>query len=218
MSVCEKIIARDVNNYINIIDEKNIKFKGCFEIDRDFHKNHSKRIVAIALANYYINGKSCDETIIEYLNDTTDFNFAKNYGIYDFCLGSKMKGQNKLFKRDIRDFSVCDTSLSKMNRYYVSNEGSELIKKLPPLDKNKLTDTEKVKLINPDQVNLFDFIEDTVTIEPKDRETNIESGWKCTIFNKYIEKKHNNEYDVNYDYYINECNKIINAVENDRRK
>lgn len=214
--VCKKIIARDVNNYLNIIDDKVIKFKGCFEIDRDYHKNHSKRIVPIALANYYINNIPCEKTIIEYLDNKKDFSFAENHGIYDFCLGSKMKGQNKLFKRYISGLKVIDEPLSKMNRYYVSNEGYELIKKLPPLEKNKLTETEKFKINHPNQINLFDYIEDTITIEPEDRESNIEAGWKCTLFNKYIHKENNDDYDINYEYYINECKKIINAVGNEK--
>ena len=199
---CKKIIAKDVNNYISIITDDNIKFKGCFEIDRDYHKNHSKRIVPICLANYFINNINPSDTIRDYLMDTK-FKFAENYGIFDFCIGAKMKGKNKLFKRDIKDFEIVDEPLARMNRYYVSNNGSELIKKLPPLDKNYLTETDKQP---SNQINIFDIVED-VRVEPKDRETNIEAGWKCTLFNKYEEK---DNYDINYNYYIEECNKIIN--------
>jgi len=200
---CKKIIAKDVNNYINIITDENIKFKGCFEIDRDYHKNHSKRIVPISLANYFINNIDINTTIYNHLFPETKYSFAENYNIFDFCIGSKMKGQNELFKRYIKDFKVVDEPLARMNRYYVSNQGYELIKKLPPLEKNYLTETDKA---SSNQMNIFDIIED-VKIEPKDRETNIEAGWKCTLFNKYEEK---NNYDINYNYYIEECNKIIN--------
>lgn len=214
--VCKTIIARDVNNYINIIDDKTIKFKGCFEIDRDYHKNHSKRIVAIALANYYINGIPCEKTIINHINKKDDYSFAKNYGIYDFCLGVKMKGQNKLHKRTIEDFKIVDVPLSKMNRYYVSTDGYELIKILPPSEANYLTSTDKHKIKHGEsQINIFDFIDD-VYVEPEDRETNIEAGWKCTLFNKYINKDEK-DYNLNYEYYINECSKIINAVNNEKK-
>lgn len=206
---CKKIIAKDVNNYINVISDDNIKFKGCFEIDRDYHKNHSKRIVPLALANYFINNIDINNTIINHLSNKEYYNLPKdldgpylNYGIFDFCIGAKMKGQNRLFKRYIRDFQIIDEPLSKMNRYYVSNQGYELIKKLPPLVKNYLTDTDKEP---SNQLNIFNEIED-VKINPKDRETNIEAGWKCTLFNKYYDGK----YDINYQYYIEECNKIIN--------
>ena len=204
----KKIINRDVNNYIaEIIDENNntlyFKYKGCFEIDRDFHKNHSKRIVPIALANYYINGVKPIETIYNHFLED-DYSFCKNYGVFDFCLGSKMKGKNKLFARTTNSNSVNDLQLGRVTRYYVSNDGVELIKKLPPSESNYLTETDK----HPEnQMNMFDIIED-VKVDPKDRETSIEAGWKSTVFNKYID----DDYDLNYSYYINEVNKIINKI------
>ncbi len=45
------------------------------------------------------------------------------------------------------------------------------------------------------------------------REISIERNWNINIFNKFIEKLIS-EYDVNYKYYIHECNKIINEIEN----
>jgi hypothetical protein len=206
---CDRMIMRDVNNYINVIEGNKVKFKGCFEIDRDYHKNHSKRIIPLALANYYINKVEPVETIYNHLNKVDNYSFADNHGIYDFCLGAKMKGSNKLYSRSIINNAIVDESLNKMNRYYVSNNGCELIKKLPPLEKNYLTETEKYNIKNGyNQLDIFDFIED-VRVEPKDRESNLEAGHKCTLFNRYIES---DNYDINYDYYINECTKIINNI------
>ena len=205
--IYDKLIMRDVNNYI-AIKGNDIKFKGAFEIDRDYHKNHSKRIVPIALANYFIDGIVPELTIQQHIDrykygvEDKNYKFAKNYGIFDFCLGSKMKGQNKLFKREIKGLSIIDTELARMNRYYISKEGYELIKKLPPLEKNRITDTDKAPF---NQTNIFDIVED-VQVEPKDRETNIEASWKCLLFNKY----HENEYLIDYRYYIKEAYKVIN--------
>jgi hypothetical protein len=207
IQVCKKIIAKDVNNYINIIKDDNIKFKGCFEIDRDFHKNHSKRVVPIALANYFINGVDPLGTIDNHLHNT-EYSFAKNYGIYDFCLGAKMKGSNKLIQRYWSAHDLLEKPLSKMNRYFISNIGVDLVKKLEPLAKNYLTSTEKHQMkVDANQISIFDIIED-VKIDPSPREENLESGYKCTLFNKY----NVSNYDLNYDYYINECNKIINVL------
>ena len=205
--LCEKIIIRDVNNYINIISDDNIKFKGCFEIDRDYHKNHSKRIVPIALANYFINNISVEDTIYNHLKGV-EYSFAKNYDIYDFCLGAKMKGKNELVQRYWKGYELMEDPLSKMNRYYISNTGIELIKKLPPLEKHFLTETDKYKLkFDDQQLNIFDFIED-VKVDAEDRDENLEAGYKCTLFNKYKEYK----YDLNYDYYIKECYSIIDKL------
>ena len=47
----------------------------------------------------------------------------------------------------------------------------------------------------------------------KDKRINGESvGWLVTIFNRYIEMNIIN-YDINYKFYINECNKIIHQIE-----
>lgn len=252
---CKKIIARDVNNYINIIDDGYIKFKGAFEIDRDYHKNHSKRIVPIAVANYFLNGVAVSDTIKNHLNGTS-YEFAQNFGIYDFCLGAKMTGSNKLYKREVigqenfkksekrefvelfgyteiaRDFyaknykgaklddvfDICyeqstlkkDTELSKTTRYYVSNNGYQLIKKMPYLARKynnyvkKYISTFSTKYPKED----FSIVKD-IEIELPHRETNIESGQLCTVFNKAIDA----DYDINYQYYINECNKIIELYE-----
>ena len=225
--LCEKIIALNVNNYINIISDDNIKFKGCFEIDRDYHKNHSKRIVPIALGEYFINNKSIEETIFKHItmfstnsdsisnidnSNKHDISFYENYGIYDFCIGGKMKGDNKLYARSIQNFKVIDEPIGKINRYYISDNGTELIKKLPPLEKNGLTATDKYKAkIDQNQMNIFDIIEN-VKIEPSDREENLEAGWKCQLFNIFKE----DEYNINFKYYINECKKTINIIENGR--
>lgn len=200
--IYDKLIMRDVNNYI-AIKGKDIKFKGAFEIDRDYHKNHSKRIVPIALANYFINGIKPEDTLKNHSNSTYDF--AKNYGIYDFCIGSKMIGGNTLVARTYEGSEIIDTPLTKVTRYYVSNEGADLIKILPPLDKNFIPKTSKEP---KNQLNIFDFIDDETLVKPQDRESNIEAGYKSTVFNKFKEY----DYDINYEYYLNECYKIINIL------
>jgi hypothetical protein len=209
IQVCKKIIARDVNNYINIIDDDNIKFKGAFEIDRDFHKNHSKRIVPLALANYYIHGIDPADTIKNHIY-RGDYSFADNHGIFDFCLGAKMKGKNKLYSRIYTKEGVQEEKLSKITRYYVSNDGVELIKKLPPLKKNMMTHTDKHReKVDAAQMNMFDLVDD-VKVDASDRETNLEVGFKCEVLNVYDDTRPLSDYDINYQYYIRECEKTIN--------
>jgi hypothetical protein len=208
---CKKLIMRDVNNYINVIDDDNIKFKGVYEIDRDYHKNHSKRIVSLAVANYFINNIEPSDTIKDHMNNS-QYIFGKeykNYGIYDYCIGNKSKGSNILNERIVSKEGVIYNELGKVNRYYVSNKGNKLIKKMSPLEKNTITETDKLKELTPTQVNIFDFIEDNTLVEAKDRESEIEAGYKCTLFNIYQKEK---EYDLNYKYYFNEINKLIKPI------
>lgn len=196
----EKMIIRDVNNYIAIGLNNKVKLKGAFEIERDWHKNHSMKIVPIALKEYYVNNTPIEETIY----NCTD--------IFKFCKGAKSKGQNKLELWSYDEYGqLINEPLQKMNRYYVSsNSKKTLMKIMPPVI--KLTDTDKHRQkVNPNQSNLFDFIED-VRVDPE-RESNVEAGYKVTIFNKYIEKENIKDYNIDYSYYINECNKIINAIQ-----
>lgn len=157
-------------------------------------------IISQALWEYYVN----DKPVESYLRESTD--------IYQFLKMAKSIGKNTLELHSRDEYAnIIREDLQKINRYYISNEGKTLMKVMPPLD--KLTETEKHKLkINPNQMDLFDFVDD-VKVQ-LDRESNIEAGYKCTIFNKYIEKPIN-EYDINYDYYINECYKIINTINNE---
>ena len=51
---------KDVNNYISVYDDstlekEHVKLKGCFEIDKEYHKDPSMRIVPIALKEYFVN-------------------------------------------------------------------------------------------------------------------------------------------------------------------
>ena len=193
-----KMIVRDVNNYIAISTSGKVKLKGVFDIDKDWHKNHSMKIVPYALKEYYVNNIPVEETI-KNCND-----------IFKFCKGFKSKGQNTLELWSYDEYGkIIKEPLQKMNRYYVSSISDKILMKImPPLD--KLTHTEKYKKnVNSNQIDIFDFIDDVkVDIE---RESNIEAGYKVTIFNKYVIKDMS-EYKINYDYYINECYKIINVI------
>lgn len=194
-----KMIIRDVNNYIGIYTNGKVKLKGAFEIDRDWHKNHSMKIVPTALKEYYVNNIPVEETI-KNCND-----------IFKFCKGAKSKGQNVLELWSYDEYGqIVKEKLQKMNRYYLSSSSDKILMKImPPLE--KLTETEKHKIkVNPNQMNIFDLVEDVkVDLE---RENNIEAGYKVTIFNKFKEKNNIKDYDIDYDYYINECYKIINII------
>jgi hypothetical protein len=77
-----------------------------------------------------------------------------------------------------------DVILQKLIRYVVTNTGVSLIKIMPPLAKN------------PD----------------KERETEIEAGWKCTVCNNLstvIDMSN-----INLEYYLIQIKKVINAIEN----
>ena len=51
--------------------------------------------------------------------------------------------------------------------------------------------------------------------ESEERISAINKGYNVTPFMNYEEKE---DYDINYQYYINECNKIIEPIERGTRK
>lgn len=161
----KRIINRDVNNYIAEIINKNgdtlyFKYKGCFEIDPDFHKNKSQRIVPIALKEYFINGTPVSETI------------RNHKEIYDFCIGRKATGKTHHITVDGYGYQKY---VDKVIRYYIKNKGKVLYKQL---DEN--------------------------------RRSALNKGFQVAMFMEHYKSE---DYDINYDYYINECKKIINPID-----
>lgn len=129
----KQIIFSTVNDYIaEIIDPetgecKKVKFKGDFEIDKDYHKNNSQRIVAIALMEHYINGVDIKDVI-----RSKEWKFTNSRGesehtsIYDFCIGRKKTRNCMYYLIDNgRALSISD----KVIRYYISNSRNYLLKK-----------------------------------------------------------------------------------------
>ena len=172
---------------------KKLKLKGLFEIDKDWHKDHSQKIVPIALRDFFVKGIPIEDTI----SNCTD--------IYDFC--KMLKGtKGTVFEKQVYDGEkIIGVPQQKTTRYYVSNKGHKLLKVMPGID--KLTHTEKFKLTHPNQSDIFDYdIDDCKEIQ--ERESIVDGGNYLTIMNKLV--KHNNftSYDVNIEYYMEECRKI----------
>lgn len=166
----KQMIIRDVNNYISEYDDstpekEHLKLKGCFEIDKEYHKDPSMRIVPLALKQYFINNIPIEQTI----RNHTD--------IFDFCLRLKTNSASTPYFKYIDNGEVISKKLNRTTRYYVSNTGGILLK--------QFSDT---------------------------RASGVNTGYSVTIFNKFIEKPIN-EYDINYNFYIAETNKIKYAVD-----
>lgn len=115
----KQMIIRDVNNYIaeyedSTSENEHLKLKGCFEIDKEYHKDNSMKIVAIALKNYFINNIPIETTIKNHDN------------IYDFCMRLKINSSSKAFYNTFKDGDIQQIPLNRTTRYYVSNKGGGL--------------------------------------------------------------------------------------------
>lgn len=167
----KQMIIRDVNNYIaeyddSTPDKEHLKLKGCFEIDKEYHKDPSMRIVPIALKQYFIYNIPITETV----HSHTD--------IFDFCLRLKTNSKSTPYYKYLDDDGrIVDKKLDRTTRYYISNVGGIIIKQ-------------------------FD----------ESRASGVNVGYSVNLFNKYIEKPMK-EYNINYNFYISEANKIKYTVD-----
>jgi hypothetical protein len=69
----QKMIIRDVNNYIAVYESGKVKEKGAFETKKDWHKDNSYMVVPHAVKEYFVNGTPIEETLRNHEN------------ILDFC-------------------------------------------------------------------------------------------------------------------------------------
>jgi len=69
----ERMVIRDVNNYIAVGTDGKVKEKGAFETKKDWHKDNSYMVVPLAVRNYFVYNKPVEETLMEHKN------------ILDFC-------------------------------------------------------------------------------------------------------------------------------------
>jgi len=152
------------------------------------------------------------QAVKEYvLYNTPVEDFVRNHtDIFDFYKITRVKKDAHIESHllDKRSGGVNINKEQNIVRYYVSNEGVKLLKILPPLDRDKLTDTDKHRIkVNPNQLDIFSVVEDTFTIFKK-RIINVEASYDATIANIHIDKDIQ-EYNINYDYYIREVYKLI---------
>jgi hypothetical protein len=111
-----KMVIRDVNNYLAVTTKGKVKYKGAFEIDKDYHKDNSFKIIPIALSEYFVKDIPVEETIKNHTN------------IYDFCGRQKFKGGDYGTISTIVGNKIVVEKQQKNVRYYVSNKGSSFIK------------------------------------------------------------------------------------------
>lgn len=114
-----QMVIKDVNNYLaeytdSTSDNEHIKYKGCFEIDKEYHKDNSMRIVPIAIKKHFIDGLSVEEIVKNHKN------------MYDFCMRLKINSSSNAYYNVATTDGIIKTPLNRTTRYYVSNGGGGL--------------------------------------------------------------------------------------------
>jgi hypothetical protein len=118
-----KMIIRDVNNYMAVSKAGKVKCKGAFEWEdlakkkvATFHKNKSFLIIPKAIYAWFVHGTKPEDFL------------DQNQDIVDYCGGVKAKGGWHFEERKIINGELVNNKLQKIIRYYVSNNGSKLVK------------------------------------------------------------------------------------------
>jgi hypothetical protein len=108
----KKMIVKDVNNFLIVKKDGEIKIKGSFGYTQDITRGFRHPIVQKALYNYYIDGVPVEQTINEETN------------IYSFCIAQRTGKQFKTFFRTVDGLK----QMQKTNRYFVSTKSGSLVK------------------------------------------------------------------------------------------
>ena len=184
---------RDVNNYMALGEDGKLKRKGAYEYEREWHQNHSALIVPKVVEAVLLHGKDVRDYIINHDD------------IFDFMMFAKAPGGSHL--------ELDGVEIQRRSRYYVSITGGSLIKVSPPtgvmghFKKNNNTSKQIYEasdntIHNPDIHTKNKSIHDI-------RRVSIEAGWLVTDANNM---KNANRNTINYEYYITEAKKLIDAV------
>lgn len=216
-----RMMIRDVNNYIGEYEGGKLKRKGAYAHNRDdrgelpWHKDHSALIVPKAAEAALVR----NEDIRQYIKNHPD--------IMDFMLRTKINRSDKLLS--IRDGQ--ETQEQKVTRYYISNDGMSLVKTSPPTEgykvgqwkrASKLTDAYYNAVIDelkniPHVGAELDTIglpwDERINTKNKskydDRRTGINAGWLVTTCNDIKKARRDN---INYEWYIAETEKLVKPL------
>lgn len=186
------IAIRDVNNYIGVKANGEVKEKGKYVVEPEIYKDQSMKIVRIAVKEYFVNGIPVEKTI----NESTDIKL--------FMMGKRARTGNLEWREAESLTQLIREELPKNVRYYVSRSGGSIVKVLAAS-----TTKKKKDILDPDQLNLFKV--KTKTKEKEFRIVSIHSGWRVTLFNKWVDKPFE-EYGVEKQFYINEAKKLIDPI------
>ena len=229
----KSMYIRDVNNYIAVPVDKPIKYKGVYvpfgahedhDDSLEWHKNHSMLIVKKAAVAAILEGIPVRKFITEH-KDIYDF----------FSLAKVARTESLQLLHDIKWDGVVIYSdqvyqdLQKTSRYLVTNSGHKLVKIMKPL-------VRKTKIV---QMYLPGWISKKITGHNKNisveteheynnayligyrtkdggsyrigpnRVMEIEADRMCTIYNTVVDGA---VYDIDYNYYIDEAEKLVNGV------
>lgn len=116
-----KMCIRDVNNYIAIKTDGELKRKGGYEYKREWHQNQSSLVVQKAVEAHLVEGKDIEK-------------FIKGHDDpFDFMLRTNVPRSSSLVIERTEGDKMTVQQLQNVTRYYISTDGGQLVKIMPPL-------------------------------------------------------------------------------------
>lgn len=108
---------RDVNNYLSVTTNGDVKYKGIFEYKNiPLHKNASAVIIPYAVSKYLLENIPVEETVKNHTN------------IFDFCIGVRAKSNSWYEIKGVKSRYIHERKLSKTVRFFMSTNGSVMMK------------------------------------------------------------------------------------------
>jgi hypothetical protein len=165
----DKMIMKDVSNYMAVDTHGKIKRKGCFKYEfgteLKLYEDHSQIVVRKTLSKYFLDdfpGKQC----MDYIS----YCIKKHNNMFDFFKLAVLKDKSHEFQ--LIDDEGNATKLQSIVRYYVSKKGHTLVKLMPPL-KGK---TEK-RVTNIEANYKVTIINDASHVSPIEIKENLNHGY-----------------------------------------
>lgn len=131
-----KMFVRDVNNYTAVTTSGEFKQKGAFEVDKWINKDHSKRVVALAVQEYVASGTPVETTIRQHEVVEDFFVFVRCKKTSQLCFDDNGK----------------DSPLQRINRLIISKSGVPMYK--------RFTDGRKIGVFVGNNLSDFNLITD----------------------------------------------------------
>jgi hypothetical protein len=103
---------RDVNNYIGVLSSGDVYLKGAYEVEKAWHKNHSMKVVPLAVRNFFVAGTPIMDTLKAHDN------------IFDFMMHVRVRSSSTFkLKTIVEDMHLSEQVLPKTNRYIIVHGG-----------------------------------------------------------------------------------------------
>ena len=192
-----KYFKRDVNHYLALTDDGIIKSKGAeFNPEIDILKGYKYPVVSVAVEKFFMDKIPIKDTIL------------KHDDILDFCISQKVGRQFIIEEHRIIDGKLDITKLQHNIRYYVSSGGSVLMKRYVEFPTHKIAHPYNTP-------TLFDYYGEDDALHPQTQENPTERLVKdayCTVINNLFYVADFKDYDINYNFYLGEADKIVQSV------